>query len=100
MSSRSLWVYDTQGGDTDRYCRQEFEGYLSGRKEAGQEPEDFEPYSNALAFVKLLPAEQKERLCNLLKEAIATSQERRVIEGYKAAVGGCAGNGGEGIGRT
>lgn len=100
MSNHFSWVYDTQGGDTDRYCRQEFEAYLSGRKEAGQELEDFEPYSSALAFVKLLPAGQKEKLCNLLKEARAASRKQGFIEGYKAAVGRCIGNGGVENGRT
>lgn len=100
ISSRFSWVYDAQGGDTDRYCRQEFEEYLSGRKEAGQEPEDFEPYSNELAFVKLLPAEQKEKLCKLLKDASAASRKQGFVEGYKAAVGRCAGSGGADNGGT
>ena len=100
ISSRFSWVYDARGGDTDRYCRQEFEEYLSGRRETGQEPEDSEPYSNALAFVKLLPAEQKEKLCKLLKEANAASRKQGFIEGYKAAVGRCVGNGGVDNGGT
>lgn len=95
VNSRFSWMYDVQGGGTDEYCEREFEEYLSGRKEAGLEPEDFEPYSNALAFVKLLPAEQQDKLCKLLKDASAVSRKQGFIEGYKAAVGRCAGNGGE-----
>lgn len=94
------WVYDAQSGDTDKYCRQEFEEYLSGRKEAGLEPEDFKPYSNALAFVKLLPADQKEKIYNLLKEARAASRKQGFIEGYKVAVSRCIGNGGADNGGT
>lgn len=87
-------MYVAQGSDTDRYCRQEFEEYLSGRKEAGQELEDFELYGNELIFVKLLPAEQKEKLCKLLKDASAASRKQGFICGYKAAVGRCTGHGG------
>ncbi len=47
ISSRFSWVYDAMSGDTDRYCRQEFEEYLSRRKEAGQEPEDLGIYETA-----------------------------------------------------
>lgn len=91
ISSRFSWVYDAMSGDTDRYCRQEFEEYLSRRKEAGQEPEDLEPYSNELAFMKLLPTEQKEKLCRLLKNASAESRKQGFIEGYKAVVGRACG---------
>lgn len=87
ISSRFSWVYDARGGDADKYCRQEFEEYLSRRKEAGREPEDLEPYSNELVFMKLLPTEQKEKLCRLLKNARAESRRQGFIEGYKAAVG-------------
>jgi len=100
MASRFSWVYDALGGDTDRYYRNEFEAYRSGRKEAGQEPEDFESYSNELAFEKLLAADQKDKLCNLLKEARTASRKCGFIEGYKAAVGRCTGNGGADNGGT
>lgn len=46
ISSCFSCVHDAQSSDTYRCCRQEFEEYLFGRKEVGQESEDFEPYSN------------------------------------------------------
>lgn len=88
-----MWVHDAWGGDTDRYCRQEFEEYLSGRKEAGQETEDFEPCNNELPFVKLLPAEQEEKFCKMLKDASTVSRKQGFIEGYRAAVGRICGEG-------
>ena len=57
MGSRFSWVYDALGGDTDRYYRQEFEEYLSGRKEAGEESEDLKTHGNEWVFMKLLSAE-------------------------------------------
>lgn len=44
--------------------------------------------------MKLLPADQKEGICNLLEEAGVASRKQGFIEGYKAAVGRCTGNGG------
>lgn len=87
------WAYDARGGDTDGYCRQGVGEYPSGRKEAGQDAGDPEPCSNELAFVELLPEDQKDKLCTLLEEVRVASRKQGVIEGYKAAVGRCAGNG-------
>lgn len=87
ISSRFSWVYDAQSGNTDKYCTVAFEEYLSGREEAGKEPEGFGCSGNTLAFVKLLPAEQRERLGNLLEETAAASRKRGFVEGYRAAVG-------------
>lgn len=92
------WIYHFRGGDTDTYCRREFEEYISGRKEAGHEPECPGTYGVAPAFMKLLPEEQQERIRIMLKEAEDVSRMRGFAEGYKAAVGRCAGNGGEGSG--
>lgn len=95
ISSRFSWVYDAQGGDSDRYCTLTFEEYISGRKEAGREPEELGRCGNMPAFVKLLPAGQREQIGNLLKETAAASRKRGFIEGYRAAVKKCAGKGGE-----
>ncbi len=94
ISSRFSWVYGIQGGDMDRYCRREYEEYLSGRKEAGQEPEGAGEYSGTPAFMKLLPADKRDRLCSLLKAARAEARQQGFTEGYKAAVRRCMGNGG------
>ena len=91
ISSRFSWVYDAQGGDSDRYCTLAFEEYISRRRE----PEELGRCGNMPAFVKLLPAGQRERIGNLLKETAVASRKRGFIEGYKAAVERCAGKGGE-----
>lgn len=35
ISSRFSWVYEVWGGDTNKYCRQEFGEYLSRRQKTG-----------------------------------------------------------------
>lgn len=50
-----------------------------------RELENSEPYGNALAFVKLLPREQKEKLCNMLKEERVASHKKGFIGGYRTA---------------
>lgn len=100
INSRFFWIYNIRSSGMDEYYGREFEAYISGRKKAGQEPEDSEPDSNVLAFVKLLPADQREKICNLLKEAGAASRKRGFAEGYKAAVSRCMGNEGADNGGT
>lgn len=58
---------------------------MSSRVSWVQEPEDLEYYDNMQALVKLLSAEQKEKLYNLLETVSAASRKRSFIEGYKAA---------------
>ena len=53
-----------------------------------------ELYGNTLAFMKLLPSDSKDKIHNALKQTADISQKIGFIEGYRAAVERCAGNGG------
>lgn len=86
------WIYSFSASDADDYCRKEFEHYLAGRKQQGQEPEEQEHHNNAFAFMKLLPSDQKRQIDELLQKECMLAHRSGFIEGYKAAVGRCAGD--------
>ena len=94
------WIYSFSASDADDYCRKEFEHYLAGRKQQGQEPERENNGKKiaviagaaALAFMKLLPSDQKRQIDELLQKECMLAHRSGFIEGYKAAVGRCAGD--------
>ena len=99
LDNRFSWIH-AASGNPDTYYGQEYDAYIEDRREAGKELDEAGLHSGLPAFVKLLPDDQREAISRHMKKAQAGARKRGFIEGYKAAVGKCAGNGGAGNGGT
>lgn len=93
-----MWVFRAYRSDISELYEQEYETYLTERKSMGIVPQSSGPYEGAVAFMKLLPNDKKDKIHNALKHTADISHKKGFIEGYKAAVKRCVENGGVGNG--
>ena len=90
-----MWVLRAYRNSTSELYEQEYETYLSERMNKGIDPEECGPCESTLTFMKLLPADKKEKLHNALRSTADASQKRGFIAGYRAAVRRCVESRGE-----